>query len=236
VRPERRRLAAWCLGLGLLAAPLAADNGSPESWLDGTRAWDSTPQDEQDVQLLSAFGDGKPALGAGLRAGLWDTLQAGGFWLPALPGGGDSAEINLKWRLDVPPGLVPGLAAYARAPWAGGAWTWRAGAVAEWDPFDGSLALNAEAGEAGAWGLRVAALTPYLLYALRLGVEAAWQPWGTDAVTPQLALNLPGDVSLDLGLRLDPGAHDERWLLRASYELFPSPPEFPDGASGEKNP
>jgi hypothetical protein len=236
MRPEPRRLAACLLGLGLLAAPLAADNGSPEQWLDGTRAWDSTPQEEADVQALSAFGDGRPALGAGLRTGLWDTLQAGGYWLPALPGGADSAELNLKWRLDSPPGLLPGLAAYGRAPWSGGAWTWRGGLVAEWDALDSSLALNAEAGEAGAWGLRAAAWTPYLAYALRLGAEAAWRPAGAAVITPQLALNLPGDVSVDLGLRLDPGTHGHAWLLRLSYELFPSPPAFPDAADDEKAP
>jgi len=234
MRPEALGLAA-CL-MALLAAPLAADNGSPEQWLDGTRAWDSTPQEEADVQLLSAFGDGRPNLGAGLRAGLTDTLQAGGQWLPALPGGTDSAELNLKWRLDAPPGLWPGLAAYGRAPWCDGTWTWRGGLAAEWDPLDGSLALNAEAGEAGAWGLRAAAWTPYVLYAVRLGVEAAWQQAGEAVVTPQVALNFPGDVSLDLGLRLDPGRADQRWLLRLSYELFPSPPAFPDDAPDEKNP
>jgi hypothetical protein len=236
MRPERGILAGACLALGLLAGRLGADNGSPEQWLDGTRAWDSTPQEEADVQMLSGFGDHRPSLGAGLRAGLTDTLQASGQWLPALPGGQDSAELGLKWRLDAPPGWLPGLAAYGRAPWSAGAWSWRGGLAAEWDPLDGSLALNAEAGEAGAWGLRAAALTPYLLYTLRLGVEAAWQRGGAAVLTPQLALNFPGDVSLDLGLRLDPGHGDQRWLLRFSYELFPSPPAFPDDASTEKKP
>jgi hypothetical protein len=234
MRPERGILALALLGL--LAGPLSADNGSPEQWLDGTRAWDSTPQEEADVQLLSGFGDRRPGLGAGLRAGLTDTLQASGQWLPALPGGQDSAELALKWRLDAPPGLLPGLAAYGRAPWDSGRWTWRGGLAAEWDPLDCSLALNAEAGEAGAWGLRAAALSPYLLYTFRLGVEAAWQQAGEAVVTPQLALNFPGDVSLDLGCRIDPGAADRRWLLRLSYELFPSPPAFPDGASDAKKP
>ncbi|HXB98311.1 MAG TPA: hypothetical protein VNZ54_09670, partial [bacterium] len=76
----------------------------------------------------------------------------------------------------------------------------------------------------------------YVLYAVRLGVEAAWQQAGEAVVTPQVALNFPGDVSLDLGLRLDPGRADQRWLLRLSYELFPSPPAFPDDAPDEKNP
>jgi hypothetical protein len=234
MRLERALLAAALLGP--LVAPLAADSGGPVRWLDGTRGWDSTPQEEADPQLLSAFGDGRPALGAGLSLGLLDTLQADGYWLPALPGGQDSAEVAMKWRDLNAPDRWPGTAFYARAPWAGGRWTWRAGVVLEWDPWDWSLALNTEAGEADHSGMRAALMTPYLLYTLRLGAEADVEDADSPVVTPQLSLNFPGDISLDLGLRLDPGRGDQRWLLRASYELFPSPPAFPDDVPDEKKP
>lgn len=233
----------WGLALALalaLAAPLAADSGSPALWMDGTRGWDSTPQKEVDAQLLSAFGDGHPALGGRLSTGLWDTLQADGFWLPALPGGQDSAEVGLKWRDGNAPGAwlgcSPGVSLFARAPWSGGRWAWRAGAALEWTPWDWSLVLNSEIGAGYSTGRRAALMTPYLLYTLRAGVEADWEDPAPAVVTPQLAFNFPGDVSLDLGLRLDPARQDRRWMLRLSYEMFPSPPAFPDDASDEKKP
>ena len=225
------------LGLALgLAAPLAADSGSPVQWLDGTRGWDNTPQEEADAQLLGGFGDGHPALGGGLRLGLLDTLQADGFWLPALPGGLDSAELGLKWRDGHAPGAWPGISVYARAPWTGGRWTWRAGAALEWDPWDWSLVFNGEIGDRYSIAQRAALMTPYLFYTLRVGAEADWEGAAAAVVTPQLSFNFPGDVSVDLGLRLDPGHADQRWMLRLSYELFPSPPAFPDDASDEKKP
>jgi len=236
MRIEAGKLRHLLAALGLaLAVPLGADSGGPVRWMDGTRGWDSTPRHEADPQLLSAFGDGHPALGAGLSLGLLDTLQADGYWLPALPGGLDSAELGLKWRNELPPGALPGTDLYARAFWSGGRWSWRAGAALEWAPWDWSLVLNSEIGEAGQGGVRAALMTPYLLYTLRAGVEAAKET-GDGAVTPQLSFNFPGDVSLDLGLRLDPIQGDQRWMLRLSYELFPSPPAFPDPAPEEKKP
>ena len=218
------RFRALALALSIFAGPLAASGGSPEPWLDGTRAWDTTPMLELDLAAHAAGGDGRPSAGASAQWGVLDTFQLAGEWQQPLQGGASLSELRLQWRESEFPSWRPGFALLARAPYDGLQWAPRAGLAAALDAFECSLVANLEAGASSPWGLRTGFWTPYLVFTLRLGIEAAWSGGSAQAVSPQILLNAPGDLSLGLGARLDAaGLLPPRYLLRLSYQLFPSP-------------
>jgi len=218
----RARLAA--LGLLLaLAAGLRAYGGSTQAGLDGSQSWDTVPQEEADLELWALGGDGRPALGPGIRMGLTDWLQASGDWLPATAGGATRADVGLQLREFSHPDAWPALALLAEAPYDGTAWRPRGGLVAQVEPFDSSLTLNALWGQDAWWGLRLGAWSPYVAEDLRLGVELALEQGSLTACTPQLLVNAPGDISLALGCRVGLPDGAARWILRLSYDLFPNP-------------
>lgn len=230
-------------GLLLLitSARLAATGGTPEAWLGGTLPWDSMGYCEADLELHADGADGDSAYGLGTQLGLTDWLQAGvqGRW----SADGQRAPLGLVLQAREPffrgaslrrfssGWLIPPLAAYGRWRWDGGRWQGRAGLIAVLLPFaemDSSTQLNVEAGPEGAWGLGLGFWTPYLSEMLRLGVE-----WRRDAASggstqdrwvPQVLLNGPGDLSLSVGVSLDPsGDRAPRYSTRLSWILFPNP-------------
>lgn len=207
------------LSFCLLAARLSAYGGSEEDWLSGTQSWDSVPPKEVDVALLG--GDDYAGLAA--KAGIFDILQASADWRHDLGGAPESGELGLKLREPDFPRWRPALAVYGLAPFAGSQWQRWGGLALGWEPFDLSLALNAEAGEDGHWRLRAGIWTDYVAEMLRLGAEAEWPDGALAQWTPQLLINGPGDLSLVLGARLDASGSGARWMMRLSYQIFPNP-------------
>jgi hypothetical protein len=209
--------------LFLLAGRLAAWGGTPLNWLGGTQPWDSTPFEEVDLQALGNGGDGEGQAGLGAQWGVLDELQASGNWLRSLPGGASSGEADLRLREPYFPDWRPAFSVYARAPYADGLWSAWGGLAADISACESDVAMNAEMGDGGRWRVRLAFWTPYLLTTLRLGAEASWLDASAEAFTPQVLVNVPGDISLQAGARLEPQSAAPLWTLRLSYELFPNP-------------
>lgn len=230
---------AWTSALVLgTATGLGAYGGTPEAWLGGTLGWDTVPFKEADLELYSEGADGRPAWGLGVQAGLWDRLQAhaAGRWTP--DGGAPLWEWSLQAREGYfrhfsrqrPSSWFPPSALYARGAWDGARWGHALGWVAVFSAAieaSHSLVVNVEAplGSGGA-GLRGGYWSPYWAETLRLGLEWALEPGleQRQVWIPQALFNGPGDLSLSLGLRLDPaGSLPARALARLSYQLFPDP-------------
>ena len=218
------------IGLTLLALALAsyafAFGGSQTTWLGGALPWDTVPYLEADPQVLVETGTGAPAAGLGLDLGLTDWWMASGSWIKALDGGTSNARVLTRARLHPAPWAGLGAALYAGAELPEGAASVVLGGGIVALEFEGhSLSLNGEARSSGAASLwRAAYRTPYLYYGLRLALEAALDSQGSAWTLPALVYNLPGDLSLDAGVRFSAdGSGSWRSLLRLSYELFPSP-------------
>jgi hypothetical protein len=219
----RLSLGAAALLLALAPGALRPYGGSTQAGLDGTQAWDTVPQTEADLAFWAYGGDGHPALGPGVRLGLWDQLQVSGRWRKALNGEADLADLGLELREADYPDAWPALALIADAPYDGSAWRPQAGVVAQVEPYDSSLTLNALWGADGGWSVRACAWTPYVAYFVRLGAELAAQRAGLSACTPQVLINGPGDISLALGCRIALPGGAVGWALRLNYDLFPNP-------------
>lgn len=240
----RFKVLAWALGL-LCAVRLSAGSGSPEAWLSGTQAWDTTPSLEADLELYHDGGDGRPDFGSGAQIGLLDWLQAGveGRWLTD----GSAAPLQLTVEAREPyyrdsylngaelgwQSLLPPLAVLGRWNWDGARWQGTLGLIAvlnTLDALDCSGQVNLESDAQQALTLRAGFWSPYVTRMLRLGLE--YRLWTASHVgptqgadwTPQILINAPGDLSLSLGLRLDAfQVQAPRYLIRLSYELFPNP-------------
>jgi hypothetical protein len=224
VRLKALLLALLLGGWGAAPAALPAYGGSTQAGLDGTQPWDTVPQEEADLELWGRFGDGRPALGPGVKLGLLDWAQASGAWFKGLDGQADRAELGLQLREPTHPDWRPALALMARAPYDGAAWHPRGGLVAQLEPWDACVTLNATWGADGPWALQAGLWTPYVAEFVRLGLEGAWAPGGGSGWTPQLQINGPGDISLALGCRIDAdGGGGQHWAFRLSYDLFPNP-------------
>jgi hypothetical protein len=214
------------LGLLLLPALAAASGGTEVTWLGGTLPYDTVPKWEADPKLLFSAGTGDPGYRASLDLGItdWWMLQAQDF----LRTGPDGDQRYLT-RVKLMPQPWHGFGLTAHAGW----WTQdmsRArmilGGTLGWEGWDQALALTyAGAGQGQAFS--AAYWAPYITFAVRPGFE-----WGGDStiefrdqwVLPQLAINLPGDLSLDLGVRLlVSNSSVWRGILRLSYQLFPNP-------------
>jgi hypothetical protein len=217
---RREVLALACL---LLSGRLSAWGGSTMTWLDGTQPWDTTPMNELDLQALGSGGDGHGLGGLGGQWGIVDELQATGTYELPVDRGDPAAELDLRLREPYFPDWRPAFSLYARAPYVDRAWTGWAGLAADWEPFESDVAMNAEMGDGGRWRLRLGLWTPYLISALRLGAEASWLEGSAEAYTPQVAVNAPGDISFQAGLRVDAQDKTELWMLRLSYEIFQNP-------------
>jgi hypothetical protein len=236
VNPVRVRA---LLLLCALSAGLRASGGTSEAWLGGTLGWDTVPFKEADLEVYGDGADGHPDWGLGTQTGMRDWLQvsAAGRWLTAdgtapLELGAELREPDfreMEWGGGRLGALLPPLAAYGRWNWDGAAWRGRVGLLIVGSAFSDtnfSLVANLEAGPDGD-GIRLGWWSPYVAAMLRLGLE--WiredeagrlgQRW-----IPQVLVNGPGDLSLTVGLRLDPeGALTPRLLTRLSYQLFPNP-------------
>ncbi|MGH7441347.1 MAG: hypothetical protein ACREKE_01600 [bacterium] len=219
-KPLVLALCALCLAA---AAPLAADGGTILPWLGGTQGWDTVPGGECDLGVLAQGGGGSASLGPEFQAGVLDTLQVQGQWLGST-GTGSQGNAGLRWREPGDHDRRPDFSAYAQVDFDHASWMpWVGLDLATADYWDSDFSLNAEADRSGDWRLRLGAWSPYLLPTLRLGAEASWLDASGEALTPQILVNAPGDISLQAGARLDPHGGPPLWILCLSYELFPSP-------------
>jgi hypothetical protein len=209
---------AWALAVG----------GTQVTWLGGTQPYDTVPYREADLKAGLEAGSGPPQPFAELDAGLTDWWMLSGRWSQSEGGAPERWQASTRLKLHAQPRWGLGAAAYAG--WRTGLFDSAAkrddglyyGLVLAWEGAAQSLALNADhnpvqgpIASAAYWG-------PYMLYAVRPGLEygLGGQRW----VLPQLAFNFPGDLSLDLGLRLGlEEGRPWRFISRLSFQLFPSP-------------
>lgn len=213
------------LALLLLPRWAMAFGGSSESWLGGTRPWDTVPYFEANVGLQAHGGQGQAGLGPLLEAGLLDQLMLSGAYDQPADGSAGSGEALLTLRETGFPRWRPALAATLRSVIGPRGTQWRPGLVAAVEPWDFSIVANVEDAD-GSAALRFGAWTPYLTSFFRVGFEACSStdlgaPW---RLLPQATLQFPGDISFVLGGEtLSQGSAAWSWLARASYQLFPSP-------------
>lgn len=223
----------------LLALPalLPAFGGTQVTWLGGTLPYDTVPYLEADPKLIWHAGTGAPELGGALDLGLTDRWMLQGQWSKGLDGAASEGAALTRFKLFYWDAMDLGAALFAGANLPEGASS-RVFAGVSWGmelfdaaSFSANMAFGRpEAGskiedslsfvKVGLWG-------PYITYALRPGLE-----YGVDFVgdqrsewlLPQLALNFPGDLSLDLGVRLaSEPVQSYRIFTRLSFELFPNP-------------
>lgn len=202
-----------------------AFGGSSETWLDGTRPWDTVPYLEANLGFQAHGGQGPTSLGPSVDMGLHDQLMLSGSWDQPADGSQGRGEAMLTLREGSFPRWRPALAVTLRSRFLPSGTEWRPGLVAAIEPWDLSLVGNVEAVD-GRAALRFAAWTPYLVSFFRAGMEtcsssdlsAAW------ALTPQATFQFPGDLSLVLGAQTSTQASAPwAWLARISYQAFPSP-------------
>ncbi len=203
---------------------LAAFGGSSESWLGGTRPWDTVPYFEANVGVQARGGQGQTGVGPLLEIGLLDQLMLSGTWDQPTDGTLGSGEALLTVREASFPRWRPALALTLRSVISPTGTQWRPGLVAAIEPWDQSLVVNVEDVQ-GTAALRFGYWTPYLVSFFRLGFEATSTssldaPW---KLLPQATLQFPGDISFVFGATLSQGSAPWGWLCRASYQLFPSP-------------
>jgi hypothetical protein len=203
------------LALLFWVLPLALQAG-PELWLGGTRPYETVPYKELNAELYSNFS----ATGLRLEGGLLDC------WMLSLSGetrsvsGPGAWSFGSRLRLGEAGEWPADLSAFYDGS-LGATLKQSFGLGLEREFWDNEVALNGEAHESGPWTASAAYQTPYLWWTLRAGVDLHYLdqagPW---PLTPQLSFELPGDISLRLGASLDSRT---TWLLRLSYEIFPSP-------------
>jgi hypothetical protein len=210
----------------LLPALAPAFGGTQVTWLGGTLPYDTVPRLEADPKLLFSAGAGEPSYRASLDVGItdWWMLQAQDF----LRTGPDGDQSYLT-RIKLMPQPWHGFGVTVHAGW----WTQDMaqatllkGGTLGWEGWDQALAFSysgrgdSQFYSAGYWA-------PYIAFMVRPGFE-----WGGDSVIqfrdqwvlPQVAINFPGDLSLDLGARiLVRDSSVWRGIVRLSFELFPNP-------------
>lgn len=213
------------LGLLTLAGHLAAFGGTAESWLGGTRSWDTVPYFELNLGAQAQGGQGPASAGPFAEWGIVDQLQASGAWDQPFDGSAGHGEALLTLREEEFPRWRPALALTLRGLFNSGGSEARAGMIAAVEVWDQSLALNVESVH-GLPAFRLGYWTPYVVSFLRLGMEACSsehldQAW---RLLPQATLQFPGDVSIVAGAQtFSQGPSEWSWLLRVSVQLFPSP-------------
>jgi hypothetical protein len=213
----------------LLPALAPASGGTEVTWLGGSQPYDTVPYLEADPKLLFSAGSGAPALGAALDLGLTDWWMLAGHVAKPLDGSPSEAE---AWtRLKLTPQPLWGFGASAFGGWAlpeGASSDGFVGISAGWEGGDQAVFVNKAFFQSQAQRLSFAYWAPYPFFFLRPGLEIGLDdsPAGTTSGwwLPQLALNFPGDLSLDLGARfLTDGSGAWRALARLSFQLFPNP-------------
>jgi hypothetical protein len=223
---------AWLLlALALNAVSLRAELASDQTWLGGTLPAEVIPRRELDIQLLNRLADGNPLWGFRLEYGA-EGVDGKAWNFPPVMAYGE-----WDWRGSQGESLAAGVRLVAlrrlrTALYAG--FETRDSFMAVGEEFgavqglylgDWELALNAGAKntrESSVFEGRLGLRGPYLLYALQPGVDASWRTGDLGgSVTPQIFVNLPGDISLKSGVTL--GASVPLWSFSLSYEIFPSP-------------
>lgn len=217
------------LALLLLPAWAAAFGGSEVTWLGGTQPYDTVPYLEADPKLGFSAGTGAPAVNTALDLGLTDWWMLAGRWDKPLDAAPSAAEALTRVKLLPRPLWGFGAAAY-------GGWSLPEGAASDafvgisagWEGADQALFINKAFYQSKAQRLSVGYWAPYPVYFLRPGLEFGVDdpPAGIAQLwwLPQLGLNFPGDLSLDLGVRiLADGSGAWRVITRLSYQLFPNP-------------
>jgi hypothetical protein len=215
---------------------------SAQLWSDGTRSVEMVPEKELDVTLGGRFPDAQPGLG-GLRLEYGFSLfkvesMASLEWFDSF-GGRRDVDFGLRQKLPIttlPLALYMDVTSSLAAVETQGL---EAGLILGLELGDHEFALNAgvQAQSRDAKGdpsaeygdshldLRLGYRGPYVTWTLRPGLEAHWKAGeGQCMLTPQLLFNLPGDVSIQCGVKFSaPDRNVTTLLLALSYEIFPSP-------------
>jgi hypothetical protein len=213
----------------LCPAFATAHGGTQVTWLGGTQPYDTVPYLEADPKIGFEAGSGPPQPFAEVDVGLTDWWMLLGRWSQVAGGAPERWQGGTRFKLHAQPQW--GLGAAALAAWRTGLYGSSAkqddglfyGLALAWEGAGQSLAANAAYNAVQGLEASVAYWGPYLLYALRPGLEYGegdQEAW----LLPQLAFNFPGDLSLDLGLRV--GLEEGRpWrvITRLSFQLFPNP-------------
>lgn len=203
--------------------------GSSVTWLGGTLPFDTVPHLEADPKLLWGTGTGAARLGAALDVGLSDWWMVQGDWMKPLDGAPADAQVLSRLRLMRTDWRGLALAAFGgvELPEGAGAQAF-VGVIGSLDLSSSNVVVNIvrRVPEEGLV-LRVAAWAPYVAFALRPGIEYGWSSGalqGPSWLLPQLAVNLGGDLSIDLGVRfVDDSERSWTALTRLSFQLFPNP-------------
>jgi hypothetical protein len=213
----------------LLPGLLKAELASHQPWLGGALPGEVVSYMEIDLKLTNRLSEGLPLWGARADMGIGSPL---GFpetmislewrWL-----GEQGKDLELGIRM-APLAVRPFLdALYLEAEYQ--SWTSMGrralGLVWAFHPWDWELCLNSGAAMGLGrmdWENRLGLRSPYLTWFLQPGLDASWRSDGQGAsLTPQLFINLPGDVSIHFGATVGPQA--PLWSFLLSYEIFPTP-------------
>jgi hypothetical protein len=214
----------------LLASLGHATLNSPEPWLFGTLPYESVPRLEENAAYqFSVPKSASPEHGVGVQAGWTDHWEAGveaGYQLP--PDGLWSLAGTLRGRLGEQGTHVLDLGALLRGGLERGSAFVLAGPVLARQWAEQDFAVNLLAGVVAGQGrlqFRGGWRSAYWLESLRLGLEGRLEGGADEdlraAGGPQLALDLPGDLSLGVGIEFSREAWEAR--LRVSYLIFPNP-------------
>ncbi len=208
------------------------------NWSDGTRPDDLLPYRELNLGLLGSVPlEGQGALGLQLQYGFKLFKLEGMVGLECFPGLAAAPTTQGELRVDfralrrwswLPHSVYFGLSNEEdQGTQSFGGLVF--GAELASQDFSLNLGLVGDESLGGAsFGpdLRFGYRAPYLVWTLRPGIEVhrdglANQTW----LTPQFAINLPGDLSLQCGVKVPLEGRDRSnsVLLGINYEIFPDP-------------
>ena len=213
-----------------LMATQAGAISSTEPWLFGTLPYETTPFKEANLSYaldLDSPEGGPQALGmqalqtqAGLWEGLGLTLE-GGLDTERMKGSLERALLQLRWPradylfLDV--GLMAG---WTREPFMRETASGFTGVIFSKEALDQAFCVNGLYDQNLNWALRAAFRSSFLFTGVRMGLEGEWTK-DDFLYSPQASCDLPADIVLTAGARLDPdrpGAWQAR--LRLSAQIF----------------
>jgi hypothetical protein len=215
-------LAALLLSCGLQA-------GSVETWVGGSRPYETVPYFELNAGGFAALG-GQRREGLRLDYGILDHWSAQAEWKREdAPSAEQAWMLGSQLRFGEEGRYFLDCAVFAEAgqrirddPSLGTGSQFQAGFLLGKQFELGNFALSAGYhGDDGA-AFSLAYRSCFLFSAFQLGFEGLWSAGGRKELTPQLSFSLPGDIALQAGLQwrdsLEPA-----FLLSLSYEIFPTP-------------